>query len=120
VSASGGGGGAVSANGGMSASGGGGGAVSASGGMSASGSGGAAGSAGTPFNDQCGGCDYSGIAPEICVFQVGGPPPGRFVCAKQNPCGAAGACVCIVGQGTCGNTLQGGGPGYCVCDNGLD
>jgi hypothetical protein len=83
-------------------------------------SGGAAGAAGSQATDRCGGCDYSGPAPEICIFQVGGPGPGGFECATQNPCGASGACACIVGQGTCDNTLQGGSPGYCVCDNGLD
>ena len=74
-------------------------------------------------SDQCGGCDLAGPAPEICIYQAGGPGPGRFTCATQNPCGAAGACVCIVGQGPCSNMLMGvggGSAGYCVCDNGLD
>lgn len=82
--------------------------------------GGAAGAGGGPLTDRCGGCNYSGPAPQICIFQAGGPGAGRFVCATQNPCGAAGACVCIVGQGTCSSTLEGGSPGDCVCDNGLD
>jgi len=82
--------------------------------------GGAAGAAGTPSTDRCGGCNASELAPEVCIFQSGGPGPGRFVCATQNPCGDASSCACIVGQGTCDDTLQGGGPGYCVCDNGLD
>jgi hypothetical protein len=85
------------------------------------GDGGATGVGGTPFTDRCGGCNYNGIAPQICIYQAGGPGPGRFVCATQNPCGAAGECVCIVGQGACSPTvtLEAGGP-YCVCDNGLD
>jgi hypothetical protein len=89
-------------------------------GASGAASGGSAGAAGTPATDRCGGCDYGGPAPEICILQVGGPGPGGFECATQNPCGASGACACIVGQGTCDSTLQGGSPGYCVCDNGLD
>jgi hypothetical protein len=87
----------------------------ANGGAANAGEGGAA-----PFTDRCGGCKYDGATPEICIFQAGGPGPGRFVCATQNPCGAAGACVCIVGQGACNPALEGGSPGYCVCDNGLD
>lgn len=68
-------------------------------------------------SDPCGGCD----APQqICVYQLGGPGPSRFTCATQNPCGAAGACACIVEQGTCENMLMGDPPNYCVCDNGLD
>jgi hypothetical protein len=92
----------------------------AAGGASATGGAASAGSAGALLSDRCGGCNYKGPTPEICLFQAGGPGPGRFVCATQNPCGAEGACVCIVGQGTCKNTLQGGSPGYCVCDNGMD
>ncbi len=67
--------------------------------------------------DPCGGCN----APlEICVYQVGGPGPSHYTCATQNPCGAAGACACIVDQGPCENMLMGDPPNYCVCDNGLD
>ncbi len=89
------------------------------GGAGGSGSGNDGGQGGTS-GDQCGGCLNAGTT-EICIYQAGGPGPGRFVCATQNPCGAAGACACIVGQGTCDNTLMGGGTaGYCVCDNGLD
>lgn len=93
-----------------------------SGGSAAAGAGdgGAAGASGAPSTDRCGGCNYNGPTPQICIYQAGGPGVGRFVCATQNPCGAAGACVCIVGQGTCSSTLEGGSPGYCVCDNGLD
>jgi hypothetical protein len=95
----------------------------AAGGAAAAGAGdgGAGGAGGTLFTDRCGGCNYAGIAPQICIYQAGGPGPGRFVCATQNPCGAAGECVCIVGQGACSPTLtlEAGGP-YCVCDNGLD
>jgi hypothetical protein len=96
--------------------------ASASGGAGApsSGDGGAAGAGGAAFTDRCGGCKYTGLAPEICIYQAGGPGPARFVCATQNPCRAAGACSCIVDQGTCGFMLEGGSPGYCVCDNGLD
>jgi hypothetical protein len=104
--------------GGASASGG----APASGGATAAsaGEGGSAGAGGASFTDRCGGCNYTGPTPQICIYQAGGPGAGRFVCATQNPCGAAGACVCIVGQGTCNSMLQGGSPGYCVCDNGLD
>lgn len=89
-------------------------------GEGAAGEGGGAGEGGAPAGDRCGGCNYNGVAPQICIYQSGGPGGGRFVCATQNPCGAAGACACIVGQGTCGSMLEGGSPGYCVCDNGLD
>ena len=68
-------------------------------------------------SDPCGGCD---VPLQICVYQVGGPGPSRFTCATQNPCGAAGACACIVDQGPCEATLMGDPPNYCVCDNGLD
>lgn len=76
---------------------------------------GESGASGAPADD-CGGC-----SPEkICVFQVGGPGPSHFVCATQNPCGAAGACACIVGQGTCQPNLMGDPPRYCSCDSGLE
>jgi hypothetical protein len=67
--------------------------------------------------DPCGGCD---VPEQICVYQVGGPGASRFTCAAQNPCGAAGACACIVGQGVCQPMLMGDPPNYCTCDNGLD
>jgi hypothetical protein len=73
----------------------------------------AAGSAGA---EDCGGCS----AGTVCVFQAGGPGPGHFVCAMQNPCGAAAACACIVAQGTCQPNLSGDPPRYCACDNGQD
>jgi hypothetical protein len=67
--------------------------------------------------DRCGGCD----GPlKICVFQQGGPGPSHFACAEQQPCGAAGACACIVGQGPCRFEIDAGPAGICVCDNGLD
>jgi hypothetical protein len=75
-------------------------------------------STGGAGSDECGGCDTS--ASQICVFQAGGPGPSHFTCATQNPCGAAGACSCIVGQGTCQPNLMGAPPGHCVCDNGLE
>ena len=98
-----------------------GGAASGGAASAGAGDGGAAGGGGTLSTDRCGGCNYNGIAPQICIYQAGGPGAGRFVCATQNPCGAAGECVCIVGQGACSPTLtlEAGGP-YCVCDNGLD
>lgn len=78
---------------------------------------GGAGGAGGASTDACGGCDQSNL--EICVYQLGGPGVSHYACAKQNPCGAAGACACIVAQGTC--TYQASGtPASCVCDNGLD
>jgi len=64
----------------------------------------------------CGSCAEG----TICVFQNGGPGPSHFVCATQNPCGAAAACACIVGQGTCQPNLMGEPPGYCACENGLN
>jgi hypothetical protein len=76
---------------------------------------GAAGTGGGAAED-CGGC----ASGEICVFQLGGPGTSHFVCATQNPCGALGACACIVGQGTCQPNLMGDPPRYCSCDNGLD
>jgi hypothetical protein len=93
----------------------------ASGGATAAGAGdgGAAGAGGAPSSDRCGGCNYNGPVPEICIYQAGGPGPGRFLCATQNPCKAAGVCACIVDQGTCNFMSEGGGPGYCVCENGL-
>ena len=64
--------------------------------------------------DACGGCATG----EICVHQTGGPPGGvHYVCATRNPCGAASACSCIVGQGTCSPAMV---DGYCECDNGLE
>lgn len=72
--------------------------------------------AGGAASEDCGGC----ASGKICVFQVGGPGPSHFVCAMQNPCGAAAACACIVGQGTCQPNLMGDPPRYCSCDNGLE
>jgi hypothetical protein len=63
--------------------------------------------------DACGGCE----APQICVYQAGGPGPGHYACAEQLPCGAVGACACIVDQGTCESEKV---DGYCTCDNGLE
>lgn len=72
--------------------------------------------AGGGATTDCGGCAQS----EVCVFQVGGPGASRFVCATQNPCGAVGACSCIVGQGVCQPNLMGDPPRYCSCDSGTD
>jgi hypothetical protein len=63
--------------------------------------------------DPCGGCEL----PEICIYQVGGPGPSHYTCAEQLPCGAPGACACIVDQGICGAEQI---EGYCSCDNGLE
>jgi hypothetical protein len=57
---------------------------------------------------------------EACVEQIGGPalanlPP--HMCVTQAPCGAAGACACIFGQGTC--TPSTTESNVCVCDNGI-
>jgi hypothetical protein len=104
--------------GGAGASGGAAGASAGDGG--AAGAGGASGAGGALFTDRCGGCNYTGGTPPICIYQTGGPGPGRFLCATQNPCGAAGACLCIVGQGACSPAPEDGSQGYCVCDNGLD
>jgi hypothetical protein len=82
-----------------------------------SGNGAGAPAAGGAASDPCGGCD---VPDQICVYQLGGPGPSHFTCAHQNPCGAAGACVCIVGQGMCQAKLMGDPPSYCTCDNGLE
>jgi hypothetical protein len=63
--------------------------------------------------DACGGCG----AEERCIYQLGGPGPSHYVCAKQSPCGAAGTCACIQNQGTCGQEPV---DGYCQCENGLE
>lgn len=86
----------------------------------AGGDGGLAGAGGASATDRCGGCDYDGPERQLCIYQAGGPGPGRFLCAAQKPCRAAGACACVIEQGSCGFMLEGGGPGYCVCDNGLE
>jgi len=104
---------------GASAAGSGAGGAIAAGGDAAAGAsnGGGGGASGAPSTDRCGGCGGNG---QICIYQAGGPGPGRFVCATQMRCGAAAACACIVSQGTCNFMLEGGSPGYCVCDNGLE
>lgn len=86
-----------------------------------SGQGGQGNAAGAPAvggaaSGECGECP----AGKICVLQGGGPGPSHFTCAARNPCGAAAACSCIVGQGTCQPNLMGAAPGYCLCDNGLE
>lgn len=73
------------------------------------------GGAGGTRPDECSGCFAND---QICIYQVGGPGPSHFTCATQLPCGAAGACACIQGQGTCEMNLA--ADGYCHCDNGLD
>jgi hypothetical protein len=88
-----------------------------SGGAGEAGAPGTAGSAGAG-SDECSACMPQG---QICIYQVGGPGPARFLCATQLPCGAAGACACIVDQGTCTFVPDDGGTsGMCQCDNGLD
>lgn len=99
---------------------------SGNGGSSGSGgSSGGSGSAGTGGRadsgiDRCGGCSGPN---QICIFQVGGPGPSRFLCAENPPCKAAGVCACIINQGPCSyvpdeNDAAFGG--MCSCDNGLD
>jgi len=87
------------------------------GGQGGQGNAGGAAPSGGAASTVCSGCSSG----QICVFQNGGPGPGHFVCATQNPCGALGACACIVDQGTCQPNL-GGEPAqpYCICDNGLE
>jgi hypothetical protein len=63
--------------------------------------------------DQCGGCGEE----ERCIYQIGGPGPSHYVCAKQSPCGSAATCACIQEQGVCGQEPV---DGYCQCDNGLE
>lgn len=98
------------------------GGASASAGAAAAsaGEGGAAGAGGAPATDRCGGCAPNGPVAPICIYQAGGPGPGRFVCAKRTACRSASACACIVEQGSCNAMLEGGSPSYCVCDNGLE
>ena len=74
------------------------------------------GSGGSASN-ACGGCAMG----EICILQNGGPGSSHYTCATQLPCGAAGACACIVNQGTCSYVSGDTGVfGICSCDNGLD
>ena len=93
-----------------------GGATSAGGSRSTGGqstNGGGSGSGSSP----CGGCAMG----EICIFQNGGPGPSHYTCATQLPCGAAGACSCIVNQGTCSYAPGDAGvAGICSCNNGLN
>ena len=69
------------------------------------------------IGNPCGGCAMG----ETCIFQNGGPGPSHYTCATQLPCGAMGACACIVNQGPC-NFVPGDAAvaGICNCDNGLD
>jgi hypothetical protein len=73
------------------------------------------GGAGGTRPDECSDCSAQG---QICIYQGGGPGPAHFTCATQLPCGAASACACIQGQGTCDPNLA--ADGYCHCDNGLE
>ena len=91
------------------------GGTSSMGGTPSSGGSPNSGGAGGARPEACSGCFDQG---QICIYQVGGPGPSHFACATQLPCGAAGACACIQGQGTCDMNL--GADGYCHCDNGLD
>jgi hypothetical protein len=63
--------------------------------------------------DECGGCGEE----ERCIYQIGGPGPSHYACAKQSPCGAMGTCACIQDQGMCTEEPV---DGYCQCDNGLE
>jgi hypothetical protein len=85
------------------------------GGSAGSGSGGAGGSGGG--DDPCGGCG----AYQMCIYQVGGPGPGRVLCAENPICRAAGECDCIRDQGECVPATPGGEYDVmCQCDNGLE
>jgi hypothetical protein len=88
------------------------GGVSSAGGSDGGGSGG--GGSGGGGSSACGECANG----ERCIYQVGGPGPSHFTCAEQLPCGAPGACACIVDQGVCEMNLS--ADGYCHCDNGLE
>jgi hypothetical protein len=90
-----------------------GGAPPTGGAQSAGGTRATGGSTGTSTSP-CGGCTSG----EICIWQVGGPGPSHYACATQLPCGAAGACACIVDQGTCDPMYS--DAGICNCDNGMD
>jgi hypothetical protein len=56
-------------------------------------------------------------APNVCIYQVGGPGPSHYACAEQLPCGSPLPCACIVNQGECQTEMV---DGYCQCDNGLE
>jgi len=79
---------------------------------------GSGGDGGASSSDVCEACNAQPA--HICVLQQGGPGAAHFVCADQLPCGAAGACSCIPGQGQCEATRTSGPAGYCTCDNGLE
>jgi hypothetical protein len=84
------------------------------GGAAGSSTGGAAGSGGS---DPCGGCGPN----QMCIYQVGGPGPGRLLCAEDPICRAAGECDCIQAQGDCMPAPPGGEFAVmCQCDNGLE
>lgn len=86
----------------------------ATGGSAGSSSGGSGGSGG---NDPCGGCG----ANMMCIYQVGGPGPGRVLCAEYFICRAASDCDCIQDQGDCTPAPAGGEYDVeCQCDNGLE
>jgi hypothetical protein len=86
----------------------------ATGGSAGSTSGGSGGSGGT---DPCGGCGPN----MMCIYQVGGPGPGRVLCASNPICRAASECDCIAGQGDCMPAPAGGDYDVeCQCDNGLE
>jgi hypothetical protein len=90
------------------------GGVSSAGGSPGNGGSSSSSGSGGGGSDACGGCAVT----ERCIYQVGGPGPSHFTCATQLPCGAPGACACIVDQGVCEMNLS--PDGYCHCDNGLE
>lgn len=56
-------------------------------------------------------------APNVCVYQVGGPGPSHYACAEQVACDSPSECACILNQGQCQPEKVNG---YCQCDNGLE
>jgi len=79
-------------------------------------SGGSSGAGGSAGSDPCGGCALQ----ELCIYQAGGPGPGRLLCAENPTCRAI-PCGCIRNQGTCTSVPPETNMGVsCQCDNGLE
>ena len=82
------------------------------GGSAATGAGGSSGP-----GDACGGCPDE----QLCTYQIGGPGPGRYLCASYFVCRSADYCTCIEDQGTCAMAPEDDPmAGVCQCDNGLE
>ena len=78
--------------------------------------GGSSGAGGSAGSDPCGGC----ATQQTCIYQAGGPGPGRLLCADEPTCRAI-RCGCIVNQGMCMAVPPQQNMGVeCQCDNGLE